>query len=214
MNRNRKIIVNLFVVAVVVLAGCNAFGGEDDSTDGSTIAPAPVPTDRPTPTPRPTPQAGTIFIENNRSEPYTVSLTTPHRTVTAVDISYRNGTVVRKRLSSFDFFLLLRTSNVTGIAPVDEPRSTEQYVIAPGSRLVVPLPNRAEDFTVIYEVKQNGSTTLFIAGVVSCERDDQITIRLQTSHTVQRGSGCSSSITATPATTHTTPKVQSKIDSR
>ena len=48
-------VLHLFVIALILLAGCNSFGLADDSSqpDTSTVTPVPVPTDKPTSTPVP-----------------------------------------------------------------------------------------------------------------------------------------------------------------
>ena len=48
-------VLHLFIIALILLAGCNSFGLADDSSqpDTSTVTPVPVPTDKPTSTPVP-----------------------------------------------------------------------------------------------------------------------------------------------------------------
>ena len=75
----KKTLPHLFVIALVLLAGCNAFGVADDSSqpDTSTLTPASVPTDQPTPTPVPQLAPGITGsgIENG------TALTTAHRSI-------------------------------------------------------------------------------------------------------------------------------------
>lgn len=208
-------LLTVALIGVLLLAGCNALDGR--ATDGSTVTPAPVPTDLPTTSPFLAPTDGYMFIENNRSEPYTVTLTMIHQPVTTIKIRYKNGTVARHRLSPrnpADLFFVYYSETVIDVIPVNTTSSTTRHVIAPDSAMVVPLPKRSGNLTVLYEVKQKGAIILDAAEIVSCDRNQseiiaQISLRLQLPNGVMSGHTCSNPTNTTLTTAETVSRIPS-----
>jgi hypothetical protein len=136
---NRRFLTALFVSALVLFAGCNAFGIGGDQVESSsdpTLTPAAVPTDRPTPTPVPEPSSG---LTGNGIENLTVLLSEHNTTLQNTTFTrrtnhaarYPNGSLYSQRNTIFRAGTGSNRSFTYNIAGIDKLGRPPERVVIP-----------------------------------------------------------------------------------
>lgn len=169
------------LLALVVLAGCGAFGAAgSDREPTRTLTPAAVPTVEPTPTPTAEPGkdgSAPVLLENAVSRDYVVVLSVVDGPVSVVEVFYRDGgvAVVDYAADPSSLDARLAEGGVVGVRAPNRTGTAEYRVAANTSSARRPFPalDRAGAGTsllwVVVPVAEAGvPTNVATAGVDAC----------------------------------------------
>lgn len=157
------------IIILVLLSGCMGyFTGESVPRSTST----PIESDT-----LPAEQTQPITVTNNRSVPYTVTFRVVRGPIRAVNLTYANGSVRKKRFKNPQLpdLPFLSYQNITGVDPVNTTAVAQwSAIVQPESTVTLPIPSERQNMTLLVVVKTKTAEQSQVIGAPILRCSDEL----------------------------------------